>query len=186
MTALREVPLHDGPRPRVLPTHLRLSRSGFSVAATRIDAARLRQIAGCYVSRHTPPDHEQQFVEALRRQLGKKQRQLARQKARGRGTLLLLDTDDFALLNEVRAWEGFASAAEGQDTSAIDEVFVFNEMIDRRGPHGFLTWPLRYRDVQYPDPRWMDEFRRAEGVLQWPQDYEERHGPAYLLDVGGA
>lgn len=105
---------------------------------------------GCFVIQIVPThiekrdeDMEKEMVKAVK----KKQRKLKEAKERGESTILLLDSDDYALVNEEVLADAFARAVSSDPSmlDGIDEVYIQH----RRGN----TWivPVKIRGQVYPD-----------------------------------
>lgn len=129
---------------------------------------------GCFISRVAPPGYEATLEDDFARALRDKSDQLHANRPVGGHTLLLLDTNDIALINEAVLVKGFQAAAAVTDHSKIDEVFVVDHPT---GLEKHFVWPLKYRGVIPPDLSWFGEFHRAQGSLVW--GFRDQ-GPPYI------
>lgn len=112
---------------------------------------------GCFVIQIVPTytekrdeDLEKEMAKAVR----KKQRKLKEAKERGESTILLLDSDDYALVNEEVLADAFAHAVSSDPSmlDGIDEVYIQH----RRGN----TWivPVKIGEQVYPILPAFDEY----------------------------
>jgi hypothetical protein len=113
---------------------------------------------GCYVIQIVPTHEEQRDVELekeIAKAVIKKRKKLKEAKDRGESTILLIDSDDYALVNEEILADAFARAV-GHDPAVldgIDEVYIQH----RRGKCWLV--PVKLDDRLYPDLPEFDEYR---------------------------
>jgi hypothetical protein len=107
----------------------------------------------CHVFRVEPENKREQLVAGLARALNDKSDQLRPYHDKGMRTVLLLDFDDVALLNQDVVAKAFAEAAqEWKSPNVIDEVYL----ADGRRRHVWLL-PVKLGERLYPD---LTEFKQ--------------------------
>jgi hypothetical protein len=113
----------------------------------------------------TVPTHREQIEVDLREEItkavNKKRKKLLEAKRRGQRTVLLLDSDDYALVNEGMLAEAFGSAAANHASmlEGIDDVYIQH----RRGNCWIV--PVKLGDRIYPDLPEYEEYWRRQGNL---------------------
>lgn len=105
---------------------------------------------GCFVGRHLPEDLETELNDGMLQALKSKSNQFDRYKKKKFQTLLLLDSDDFASLDEYIIANAFALATKQCDIASIDEVYLFYSYSDN-----FIILPLKTGERTYPN---LEEF----------------------------
>ncbi len=102
-------------------------------------------------------DLEKELLRAINKKSGK----LRRAKANGDKTVLLLDSDDYALVNEFILAEAFARAIKQNQTilKGIDEVYIQH----RRGTCWIV--PVKLGDRTYPKLSEFNRYRRKQYEL---------------------
>ena len=105
---------------------------------------------GCFIGRYLPEDQEAELNYGMLQALKSKSKQFDRYKKKNFQTLLLLDSDDFASLDEYIIANAFSLAIEQWDISSIDEVYVFYSY-----PDNFIILPLKTGGRTYPN---LEEF----------------------------
>ena len=113
---------------------------------------------GCFVIQIVPTHEEQRDVELekeIAKAVSKKRKKLKEAQERGESTILLIDSDDYALVNEEILADAFGRAT-GHDPAildGIDEVYIQH----RRGKCWLV--PVKLGDHVYPDLPEFDEYR---------------------------
>lgn len=120
---------------------------------------------GVFVSHHAPSNVAEQLKADMARAIRDKREKLGRYKAKGVPTILLIDSDDIALVNDHTLATSFASAAANESTESIDEVFLVEA--DRNPP---WVYPLKLEGKLYPNLPKYDQFRQ----IQFQMTYAER------------
>lgn len=119
---------------------------------------------GTFLARIVPTHREQLDVD-LRKEITKavekKRKKLLAAKQRGERTVLLLDSDDYALVNEGVLAEAFGSVAANNKSilEGIDDVYIQH----RRGNCWIV--PVKLGDRIYPDLPEYEEYWRRQGDL---------------------
>ncbi len=108
---------------------------------------------GCIVGRVLPEDQEKELNDGMLQALNSKSKQFGRFKKKGFQTMLLLDSDDFASLDERTIADAFVVATEQCNISSIDEVYFFCSY-----PDNFLILPLKIEGITYPNLKEYDVF----------------------------
>ncbi len=119
---------------------------------------------GCHVMRIKPADQQNQLVANMVTALQNKDTQLAPYKERGFRTILLLDSDDVALVNRDTLADACKLAMTQYNPNAIDEIFIAeadNEPI--------WFYPVKLGDRAHPMPEFRDYFKKQYRLI-----YEER------------
>ena len=105
-----------------------------------------RYSRGCYVARVSPENLNAHLEDNIACALREKCKQLAVYRAQGLPTLLLLDSDDIALVNHHSLAEAFRRASGRETTNELDEVFIAEAS---RDPIWFF--PVKINNRIYPD-----------------------------------
>jgi len=111
-----------------------------------ISRERRPQDPGCFVMRHAPGNLKAQLLDNIARAIRKKRDQLAPYRLQGLPTILLLDSDETALINRHFLTEAFVTAANRETVDGLDEVFIAET---RRDPVWF--YPVKLHSRIYPE-----------------------------------
>jgi hypothetical protein len=119
---------------------------------------------GTFLARIVPSRRGQLDVDLqveITKAINKKCKKLLAAKERGERTVLLLDSDDYALVNEGVLAEAFGSAAANAPSilEGIDDVYIQH----RRGNCWIV--PVKLGDRIYPDLPEYEEYWRRQGHL---------------------
>lgn len=120
----------------------------FSVWITR---RRAEKSPACYVMRVAPADQKKQLGKNMAKAIREKSKQLAIYRKDGLPTILLLDSDDFVLVNPQSLADAFGEAAKQETVTGLDEVYIAEADQD---PIWF--YPVKFYEKLYPD---LNEFR---------------------------
>lgn len=118
--------------------------------------------SGCFVMREAPGGLRQQLESSIGRAIGAKNHQLAPYKQQGLRTILLLDSDDAALVSIPSLSEAFVKAAESKAVQGLDEIFIAQ---NRRTCIWFF--PVKLGERIYPQVEEFNLFRRQQYALTY-------------------
>lgn len=119
---------------------------------------------GCFVVQIVPTYDEKRNADLesqMAKAVSKKRKKLSEAKARGENTILLLDSDDYALVNDWILADAFARAVSKDPSvlDGIDEVYIQH----RRGNCWLL--PVQLGDRIYPELPEFEEYWHKQGEL---------------------
>jgi len=106
----------------------------------------------------------------MERAIRDKSKTLTPYKQHGSPTILLLDSNDVALVNHRSLADAFSKAAQSQDTAVLDEVFiaVASRRLDRRTEEPMIWFfPVKLRDRFYPNLPEFEQFRKLQHGLTY-------------------
>lgn len=117
---------------------------------------------GCYVMRTAPGNLETHMVENMTSVIREKGKQLASYRLDGLATILLLDSDEFALTDRDALAQAFRAAAERETPEEFDEVFMAQTFLDP-----IWIYPVKLNDRLYPDLPEFENFFDAQFSLTY-------------------
>lgn len=117
-----------------------------------------------FLAQIVPTDRERvkgHLVKEMGRALHRKRKKLKAAKARGERTVLLLDSDDYALLNWEILSKAFSKAARGGTPlfDGIDDIYI-----QHRGGTCWI-FPVKLKDRLYPDLPEFDQYWKKQAAL---------------------
>ena len=118
---------------------------------------------GCLVMRSTPDDQKAALQDCIRTAVVAKRGQLRSYHESGNPTILILASDERALINDVVVAEAFVTALADEGLPEIDDVFYAES---KRRPAWF--YPLKVGPRMYPDLPECEQYRSAQFRQRYP------------------
>ena len=118
---------------------------------------------GCLVGRLAPADQAEALRQCLLGAVSAKREQLRGYHTEGYPTILILDSDERALINDIVVADAFATATADEELSEIDDVYFAES---KRQPAWF--YPLKLGQRVYPELPEFEEYRSVQFRQRYP------------------
>lgn len=116
----------------------------------------------CYVMYKTPDNLAAQIVKNISKAIYAKRNQLAPYRQQGLPTILLLDSDDTALVNLELFADAFRKVADCESTEGLDEIFIAEA---DRNPIWY--YPVKLYNRTYPNLPEFQQFFETQYILTY-------------------